>query len=186
MSILDEILAWGGRPAGLAARRDWPPRFEKGIERAGRPGFLRHAQSTHGLPDAESRVAKTLDAAHIKAPGNSAQPVQLLSASSLRNVNALASDQIRRFEPAGMTVIYGDNGSGKSGYSRALKRACWARDQSEAILPDARKPLEAAGKAEAEFHVMVAQQTAYTVKWVDDQVVCHFHLRLALRPRLCR
>ena len=32
--------------------------------------------------------------------------------------------------------MYGDNGSGKSGYSRILKLACQARDKDESILPD--------------------------------------------------
>ena len=58
--------------------------------------------------------------------------VQLTSMASVFNVNALASDQILNFDQSGLTIIYGGNGSGKSGYSRALKRACRARDQSEA------------------------------------------------------
>lgn len=46
-----------------------------------------------------------------------------------------------------MTVIYGDNGSGKSGYSRVLKRACRTRDQMEAIHPNAHLPTGKAGMA---------------------------------------
>jgi hypothetical protein len=32
--------------------------------------------------------------------------------------------------------VYGDNGSGKSGYSRILKLACQARDKDERIIPN--------------------------------------------------
>ena len=49
------------------------------------------------------------------------------SAPSLRairdvaHVNALATDQQLEFGPTGITVVYGDNGSGKSGYARLIK-----------------------------------------------------------------
>lgn len=90
-------------------------------------------------PDAEKRVANTLDAAYIVAPPDTGKLIQLTSLANVLNVNALA-DQVLNFDQTGLTIIYGGNGSGKSGYSRALKRACRARDQSEAILQDARLP----------------------------------------------
>jgi AAA15 family ATPase/GTPase len=40
----------------------------------------------------------------------------LQSVSEVQNVNRLAADQELSFAPKGITVIYGDNGSGKSGY----------------------------------------------------------------------
>ncbi|MHB1692186.1 MAG: AAA family ATPase, partial [Thiomonas sp.] len=51
--------------------------------------------------------------------------------------------------------IYGDNGSGKSGYSRVLKRACRARDQMEAIHPNANLPAGKVGAPEAAFEIAV-------------------------------
>jgi energy-coupling factor transporter ATP-binding protein EcfA2 len=47
-------------------------------------------------------------------------------------VNALAEDQTLKFSP-GLTIVYGDNGAGKTGYIRILKSACHARGQ-ERIL----------------------------------------------------
>jgi predicted ATPase len=41
----------------------------------------------------------------------------------LIGVNALASDQRLSFGTPGLTIVYGDNGSGKSGYARVLKAA---------------------------------------------------------------
>jgi hypothetical protein len=59
-------------------------------------------------------------------------PVSLLSIFHHRGVNALAEDQTLRFAP-NVTVVYGDNAAGKTGYIRILKSACRARGQ-ERIL----------------------------------------------------
>ena len=45
----------------------------------------------------------------------------------VRHVNALAPDQRLTLHRVGLTIIYGDNGSGKSGYARILKKVCRAR-----------------------------------------------------------
>lgn len=62
-------------------------------------------------------------------------PVRLVSIASAEHVNALRSDEPLTFEPTGLTIIYGDNASGKSGYARLLKRIARARHQEE-ILSD--------------------------------------------------
>ncbi len=51
------------------------------------------------------------------------------------STNALESENPLTFEATGLTVIYGDNGSGKSGYSRLLKPIARAREREE-ILSD--------------------------------------------------
>jgi energy-coupling factor transporter ATP-binding protein EcfA2 len=63
-------------------------------------------------------------------------PVSLVSISDPKHINALASDQNLQFHRDGLTVVYGDNGSGKSGYVRILKNACRSRDQNFKILRD--------------------------------------------------
>ena len=45
------------------------------------------------------------------------------SVSELRNVNAIEEGQTLAFEPAGVNVVWGANGAGKTGYSRVLKKA---------------------------------------------------------------
>lgn len=61
------------------------------------------------------------------------QSIRLVSIAKLEHVNALASDQPLTFELNGLTIIYGDNGSGKSGYARLLKRIARARHQEEVL-----------------------------------------------------
>jgi len=62
--------------------------------------------------------------------------VKLLSIDDVRNVNIIKAGQTQPFAENGITVVYGDNGAGKSGYSRILKLACQARDKDERVLPN--------------------------------------------------
>lgn len=52
--------------------------------------------------------------------------LRLVALHSVENVNALAHGQRLPFGINGMTVVYGDNGAGKSSYARVLKEACRA------------------------------------------------------------
>jgi energy-coupling factor transporter ATP-binding protein EcfA2 len=59
--------------------------------------------------------------------------VRLVSIADLEHVNALSSDKPLTFDATGLTIIYGDNGSGKSGYARLLNRIARARHQEEVL-----------------------------------------------------
>lgn len=79
-----------------------------------------------------------LSSAHLPSVPTRGDAVILKKMCDLQDVNRLAKDQSLVFSPTGITVVYGPNASGKSGYARVLKRACRSRDDSEAVLPDAR------------------------------------------------
>jgi ABC-type multidrug transport system ATPase subunit len=49
-----------------------------------------------------------------------------------KGVNALAEDQSLKFGK-NLTVVYGDNGAGKTGYIRILKDSCRARGQEKIL-----------------------------------------------------
>jgi len=71
--------------------------------------------------------AVPLEKAHLPANPGQTAAVSLLSIADVTGVNNLAAGQTLGFETNGITIIYGDNGAGKSGYARILKRACRAR-----------------------------------------------------------
>src|SRR3546814_1386566 len=79
-----------------------------------------------------------LEAVHLLDPNHTHGEVFLRQVHSVQYVNALASDQRLTFHRIGLTIIYGDNGSGKSGYARILKKACRARlpNRGDEIMPD--------------------------------------------------
>jgi recombinational DNA repair ATPase RecF len=112
-------------------------------------------KSAFGILDPKNRVATKLGNQLIAPPQLSNHTIRLLGISNLKNVNALAEKQMLPLNPDGLTVIYGNNGSGKSGYSRALKKVCRARDQNESILPNANLPATSISKAEATFDIQI-------------------------------
>ena len=78
-----------------------------------------------------------LSTADIRDPAASTAIVSLGALHGLTDVNALAVGERLTFGKSGLTVIYGDNGAGKSGYARVLKQLCRARSpKGETILPN--------------------------------------------------
>ncbi len=85
----------------------------------------------------DENPAAPLDASHVRDPAASYAVVNLDALHGLSNVNALAPGERLSFNKAGLTIIYGDNGAGKSGYARVLKQLCRARaPKGDAILPN--------------------------------------------------
>ncbi|SDS18274.1 AAA domain-containing protein [Halopseudomonas litoralis] len=155
MAILQEILAWtkelpawqSDAVSRLLAKQVLTPEDHEDLY-----ALLKQA---HGIPDPKNRQPQPLSADQVPALVKRTTHIELHAIKNLRNVNAIAENQQLAVGPSGMTVIYGDNGSGKSGYSRVLKRACRARDQSEPIHPNANVPLAQAGTAQASFDLSI-------------------------------
>jgi len=79
---------------------------------------------------------EVLSGDHVSAQQSTGVPISLLRIEKPTGINALAPDQTLEFARSGLTVIYGDNGSGKSGFVRILKHACRTRDRGVKILRD--------------------------------------------------
>lgn len=120
-------------------------------------------KAAHGIPDPQNRQPIPLAAKHLPAKITEATVV-LKAMRDLQHVNRIASGQTLPFSPTGITVIYGENSSGKSGYSRVLKRACRARDQAENVLTDATNPAEQSSIPEAIFDITIGTEPK-PVKW---------------------
>lgn len=83
------------------------------------------------IPEDQTLTPEPLTANHLPLHWAETPPVILNSIEAIENVNRLAEGQTLRFATAGITLIYGDNGSGKSGYCRALKKLCHVRSGGE-------------------------------------------------------
>lgn len=125
-TVLETILEWSqGRPL-------WQRDALRRIIAQGRvtqedvPELVELCKVGHGAP-AGQLVAVPLAKEHLPATPGEGAALTLVSVADVRGANNLASGQTLDFEPKGITIIYGDNGAGKSGYARILKRACRAR-----------------------------------------------------------
>lgn len=82
--------------------------------------------------DEEEIQAVPLESKHLPTLAADDQSVVLLSLTHHRGVNALAEEQTLTFGNQ-LTVIFGANAAGKSGYTRILKRACRARGAEDIL-----------------------------------------------------
>jgi len=124
-------------------------------------------RSEHDLleDDEKSPTADPLTRDHLPAVAAAGQAVALESVSGVKHVNALPDNQTLTFGETGITIVYGDNGSGKTGYSRILKRACRARNQGDKIRPNV---YEKAPRKPAQASIGYRNgSTSCTTEWVD-------------------
>ncbi|WP_422007244.1 AAA family ATPase [Pyruvatibacter mobilis] len=95
-----------------------------------------------------------MTADHIRDPAASNVQVTLARLNKLKHVNALREGEVLSFQKTGLTIIYGDNGAGKSGYARVLKQACRARlPRGDVILPNVYGDGSGTPQAEIVFRV---------------------------------
>jgi len=109
-----------------------------------------------------------LDESHIPTDPAQAEHVELIALRDLKNVNRLATDQNLSFAPKGLTIIFGGNGSGKSGYARVLKKACRARERTENLYSDLSDASTARLTPEARFDIRVGD-APMEVRWTASQ-----------------
>lgn len=170
MSILDKIIDWtDGLPNW---QRDALRRFltQESLSELDYNEILGLLKATYGLsdPDDPAPEARPVTRKDFGVPTPGGPVVTLLRMSGLKNVNALESGQILDFAEEGITVIYGENAAGKSGYARVLKKACRSRDEAEKVLSNVFLPSGKIGKLEATFDIAVeGEETSET--WILGQ-----------------
>jgi hypothetical protein len=77
-----------------------------------------------GTEDATAAAPFPADAFHTQ----NTSTLRLCAIGNVKGINALAPRNPLDFGPDNMAVVYGGNGSGKSGYVRILKHLCGARN----------------------------------------------------------
>ncbi len=130
MDVLNEILSWS------QSRPNWQREalrllvLKGSLDQDDFDELLAHCKGAHGLAD--KLPFNPLSAEHIPSMSNVAEAVVLNTLTHEKGVNALANNQTIKFGK-GLSIVYGQNAAGKSGYTRVLKKACRARG-SEDIL----------------------------------------------------
>jgi energy-coupling factor transporter ATP-binding protein EcfA2 len=168
MALLNDILAW--TKSLPTWQRDACRRLlqkEAGLEDADHTELYALLKKENQIETENAVEAVPLASEHLPAVLAAGETVVLVSLRELENVNQIPKDHTLGFSETGMTVIYGGNGSGKSGYARVMKRACRARDQSEPIHPNANDPAASSKIPTAKFNFKVAGASEEIV-WSRD------------------
>jgi hypothetical protein len=124
-----------------------------------------------GIIDSQNRAKgpRPIEKGDVSGAPSQKIKITLKSINNLRNVNAIPDGSGLPFGHQGLSVIYGENATGKSGYARVLKRACKARDIEEKLLPNVFDPKGAAGPAAAAFKLSINDGPDMEVPWQDGK-----------------
>ncbi|MGC2718209.1 MAG: ATP-binding protein [Candidatus Acidiferrales bacterium] len=91
----------------------------------------------------------------------------------LKNVNALVEGQAIEFNPK-LTIVFGENACGKTGYVRVLKKAAAVRT-SEVVLPDVSQAQNAKQPPSARIGFRLGQEEPQDVEWSDQAGLSPFN-----------
>ncbi|MGC4152418.1 MAG: AAA family ATPase [Propionicimonas sp.] len=155
MGVYEDVLAWAsGRPWW---QQQALARLARG-EVLGPPDFEAIATALAGGAVPATPVGGWL-AGLVAPPSVVDEPVRILAVRGVSNVNRLAAGQELTFSPDGLTVVYGNNGSGKSGYARVIRSMVHTRYRAD-ILPDVFDNSPGEQAAEIVFRVGSVEHTA--------------------------
>ena len=139
-SVLHDIFAWSiGRPEWQcdALRRIITKEKLDDVDKAELENLCRQTPGALAA-NGGKLLAVPLAEEHLPAGPNAQASVSIEYLENLTGVNRLPAGQKIVFGPTpGLTVVYGDNGTGKSGYVRVIKKACRTRGSPPVIQPDA-------------------------------------------------
>lgn len=114
-------------------------------------------------------VAVPLGPEHVAPIQGATEPVLLTGIQVAGDVGALAAGSTLQFAPNGLTVVYGDNGAGKSSYARVLRRVCRARAPLAHVRPNVFQSKPGA-RAAAGIEYMIGAHKK-RLDWVDGSVL---------------
>lgn len=101
------------------------------------------------------------------------EEIRLVSMGNISNISTLVAQKKIEFSKTGLTVIYGNNGSGKSSYAKILKNACLTRGESPKLRSNIFE--EIIGIPSAEFHIE-SNGTPEIIEW-NQQLESHPSLK---------
>lgn len=173
MDPTGKILAWAAEQTAWlqdALRRLTQSRS---LSEADRADIVQMVKAQYGLVDPEA-VPKPvpLGPDHLIDTSEHAVKLQLVSLGDVEHANDLATGQILPF-CASLTVVYGENASGKSGYVRIMKNAAGARGwERHPVRPNLFKVLGSTNPLpRATLYVNLGDAAVKALEWVDQTIL---------------
>lgn len=127
MAVYSEIIAWSNNKAPFirdAVRRILHSTSLTSQDIKEVKELLMKEHGFNGITLNPSPAAEA-DIPTASTPNNH---IRLTQVSSPHNISALYELTALKFSPDGLSIVYGNNGSGKSSFSKILKKLCWSRD----------------------------------------------------------
>jgi hypothetical protein len=106
---------------------------------------------------------------HLPVETEKHAAISILAVGGVNGVNAIAPGSSLDFEEAGITIVFGKNAAGKTGYTRILKRLARARGASDAVLGNIFNPLHPDIKPSAQIKYMHGSST-FLFPWEEGVV----------------
>lgn len=169
MPILNDIIDWV---------ENKPKFWQVAIDRLIRNNELTDADITEikeickvdqGLSDVEFGAVDFEDLRDFANTLTSSKDVILSKISNVDNVNSLSKTCELVFAPKGLTVIYGDNGSGKSSYVSILKHACNTRGHKPKINDNLYDPDCFGNDKKADIEFTIDGANFHTVNLINEE-----------------
>ena len=168
MAAIDQIIEWAQTLPGWKSDAVRRILTQEGLTPRDEADILAMLKESCGLEDLNNPAPtpNPTQRGLISGAPRTKVRVVLKVLKDLKNVNAIPNGSYIPLAHEGLTVIYGENGSGKSGYARVLKKACSARDTEEQIHPNVFSG-EATGPASAVFTVGIEGGADQDIPWID-------------------
>ncbi|MCC6949170.1 MAG: AAA family ATPase [Bradyrhizobiaceae bacterium] len=124
--------------------------------------FLRNA----GLDDGTGELPAIPESVTGRADQSGSGPLSLVALKNLKDVNAIPADSALTFGP-GITIVYGHNGTGKSGFARVLSVACFSREKPR-IFPNVYEAESGSGEPGADIVIRQGNKVEETIAIAQD------------------
>jgi ABC-type lipoprotein export system ATPase subunit len=177
MSALNKIIKWAQTaiPAwqGDAVRRIL---ISEELSKTDEDELYLLMKSHLKLVDEKTTVPKPvlLPESGFSGAAKECEKIILKSITCVENINAIPNGNELPFGHEGVTIIYGENASGKSGFARLLKRACNARDKRDVVLKNVFN--QSFGTPKAKFKIKVGEQDDTFPEWQEGTTSTIPHL----------
>ncbi|WP_422362112.1 AAA family ATPase [Reichenbachiella sp.] len=98
------------------------------------------------------------------------EDIILSKISNVENINALSQTSSLEFSPGGLTLVYGDNGAGKSSYVSILKHTCNTRGHKPTINGNLYDPTSFGNDKKAEVEYTIDGTNFQSVNLLNGEI----------------
>ena len=170
MPILNDIINWV---------EDKPAFWQVAIDRLIRNNELTNddilelkkiCKADHKLSDFKFDKVDFEDLRNLANKSTSNDAVRISKITHVENINALSKTSELEFAQNGLTIIYGDNGSGKSSYVSILKHTCNTRGHKPKINDNLFDPTCFGNDKKANIEYTIDGKNFSTINFINEKV----------------